>query len=196
MAPAGQFLNLNTSGNSSPGYSGSSGGVVAGIDGTPWQDVRIGAAVGFSSQNISATNAASYRGNAVQLQVYGSARYAIAFLDVQAGGVFTEGTARRTVSAYGVTPGGDISGFGGGASVRGGAHVEVDGWNLEPGVLLSGLALSQDGVNETNGGPVGLQGGRRQCRQPAIPDWYPGGSPCSGRRDLDDFAFRACRLGI
>jgi len=94
--------------------------VVAGIDGTPWQDVRIGAAVGFSSQNISATNAASYRGNAVQLQVYGSARYAIAFLDVQAGGVFTEGTARRTVSAYCVAPGGDISGFGGGASVRGG----------------------------------------------------------------------------
>jgi|GEM_PF-6083964 len=156
----GQFLRLNGNSNDSPGYSGSSGGVVAGIDGTPWPDVRIGAAFGFSSQNISTTNAASYRGNAAQFQVYGSARHDIAFLDAQAGGVFTEGTARRTVFAYGMAPEGNVSGSGGGGSVRGGVRVEVDGWNLEPSVLLGGLALGQGGVAETNGGPVGMQIGR------------------------------------
>ncbi len=156
----GQFLRLNGNSNDSPGYSGSSGGVVAGIDGPPWPDVRIGAAFGFSSQNISTTNAASYRGNAAQFQVYGSARHDIAFVDVQAGGVFTEGTARRSVFAYGMAPEGNVSGSGGGGSVRGGVRVEVDGWNLEPSVLLGGLALGQGGVAETNGGPVGMQIGR------------------------------------
>ncbi len=119
----------------------------------------IGAAVGFSSQNISTPDAAFYRGNAIQLQLYGSTRYGIGFLDVQAGGVFTEGTARRSVPAYGVTATGEVSGFGGGASARGGVHIEAGGWNLEPGVLLSGSALHQDGAHETNGGPVGLQVG-------------------------------------
>ena len=193
----GQFLNLNSSGDGPPGYSGSSGGLVAGIDGTPRPEVRIGTAIAFSSQSINTTNSATYSGNAVQLQIYGSARHDVAFLDVQAGAVFTEGTARRIVSAYGVAPNGDISGSGGGGfSFRGGVRVEVDGWNLEPSVLLGGLALSQGGVTETKGRSGWAARGKQQHRQPPIADWHPGGSPCSGWRDLSDCAVGAGRLGL
>lgn len=156
LSGIGQFLNLNSA-NGLPGYSGSAGGLVTGIDTIPWPDTRIGVAVGFSSQNIGAANSATYRGEAVQLQVYGSARRDIAFLDVQAGGVFTEGTAKRVVSAYNVESRGSISGAGGGGTVRGGVRIEFSEWNVEPSVTIGGLALSQGGVTEANGGPVGLQ---------------------------------------
>ena len=43
--------------------------------------------------------------------------------------------------------------------MRGGVRVEFSGWNVEPSVTLGGLALSQGGVTEANGGPVGLQVG-------------------------------------
>src|SRR5271166_4430067 len=160
LAGTGQFLNLNSAADGTPGYSGSSGGVVAGIDSSPWADVRIGAAIGFSSQTISAANEATYSGHALQVLIYGSVQHDIAFLDAQAGAVFTEGTARRTLSVYGVGANGSVNGSGGGGAVRGGVRLDVDGWNLEPSVMLSGLSLSQGAVTETGAGAVGLAVGR------------------------------------
>ena len=159
LSGLGQFLKLNTGSNGLPGYSGSTGGVVAGVDSVLSPDIRIGTAIGFSNQNISTANAATYRGDTVQLQVYGTVRHDPAFVDVQASGLFSEGTGRRMVTAYDARPTGSVGGGGGGGLIRTGIHAERDGWSVEPSIQINGLALGQGDVTETNGGPVGLHVG-------------------------------------
>ena len=156
VSGAGQFVNLNNASNGTPGYNGSSGGMIAGIDGSPLPGARIGLAVGFNSQSIRTPNSADYSGHSVQIQAYATATHDILFVDAQAGGVFDEGTARRTLSAHNVGANGDVNGNGFGAAMRGGLRLDAGGWNIEPSLMLSGLSLHQDGLTETGAGPVGV----------------------------------------
>jgi subtilase-type serine protease len=156
VSGSGQFVDLHNASNGTPGYSGSSGGVVAGIDALPLPGARLGLAVGFNSQSISTPTAADYSGQSVQLQIYGSATHEILFVDAQAGGLFNEGAAHRTLSAQGVEASGDVKGNGFGGLLRGGARVQAGSWNIEPSLTLSGLSLHQNGLTETGAGPVGV----------------------------------------
>ena len=156
LSGSGQFVNLNSSSNGSPGYNGSSGGVIAGIDGSPTPGARFGFAVGFNRQSLSTANAADYSGQSVQLQPYASFSHDIMFLDAQAGIVFNQGTAHRTLAAENVTTTGDVSGTGYGGSLRGGVRLDVGGWHVEPSLTLSGLSMSQGSFTESGGGPVGV----------------------------------------
>ena len=156
VAGLGNFLNLSSGNNGVPGYQGTSGGVVAGVDTQITPEIRIGLAVGFNSQDLSVSNSERYSGQAVQVSAYGTATVDEFFVDAQLSGIFTEGTANRMVSAYGLAPKGDVSGSGIGGSVKGGMRLALaDGWNVEPSVMLSGLSLDQGSVTETNGGAVG-----------------------------------------
>jgi subtilase-type serine protease len=145
--------------NGAPGYTSSSGGVAAGIDVGVSESLLVGAAIGFTNQSTSARNAASFTGQALQLEFYGSLRQGIAFVEMQAGGLFSEGTARRPLSAYGVEAKGNTAGAGGGGSVRAGVRLDAAEWQIEPSLMLAGVALSQDILTETAAGPVGLSVG-------------------------------------
>jgi outer membrane autotransporter protein len=103
---------------------------------------------------MSTPDAADYTGQSVQLQVYGSVTRGILFVDAQAGGVFNEGTARRTLSLEDVGLTGDANGDGFGGSIRGGARFDVSGWNIEPSLTLGGLSISQYGLTENGSNPL------------------------------------------
>jgi uncharacterized protein with beta-barrel porin domain len=153
---SGQFVGLSDGANGAPGYHGSSGGMVAGIDAAPRLGARLGLAVGFNSQTINTQNDATYSGQAVQVVAYGGAQRGIGFVDAQLGMAYTEGNTSRTISAFGISPRGDVDGLGVGGAVRGGARWDVQSWAIEPSLTLSGLALNQHGVTETAPGQAGL----------------------------------------
>ena len=159
LSGIGQFQRLGNSGDGWAGYSSSSGGLVAGIDGTPRPGMLVGGALAFSRQIINATNASSYDGNALQLQAYGGLRHGIGFLDAQAGVAFTEGTARRNLALYDSRPSGKVSGTGVGGAVRAGVRIPVGDWTLEPRVTLSGVVVSQDGLSESATGAGAMRVG-------------------------------------
>ncbi len=150
----GQFGNVYS--NSTSGYSSSTGGVATGIDFPLNRALTVGAAFGFTNQSISAKNAASFTGDALQFELYGSLRQGIAFLDMQAGGSFSEGTATRPLFAGAVQAKGDTNGAAGGGSLRAGVRLEAAEWRIEPSLALSGVSLSQGSLTETEAGPVGL----------------------------------------
>lgn len=150
----GQFGNVNS--NSTPGYSSTTGGVATGIDLPLNSALSVGAAFGFTHQSISAKNAASFTGDALQFELYGSLRQGAAFLDVQAGGAFYEGTATRPLFAGAVQAKGDTNGAAGGGSLRAGVRLEAAAWQIEPSLSLGGVSLSQGSLTETAAGPVGL----------------------------------------
>ena len=150
----GQFGNVNS--NNAPGYSSTTGGVATGIDVPINPALTIGAAFGFTNQSISAKNAASFTGHALQFELYGSLRQGIAFLDMQAGGSFSEGTATRPLFNGAVQAKGDTNGSAGGGSLRAGVRLEAAAWQIEPSVSLNGVSLSQGSLTETQAGPVGL----------------------------------------
>lgn len=155
----GQFGDVSSNGTA--GYGSSTGGAAGGVDmafhpGALDADLVAGAAFGFTNQSTSAKNAASYTGQALQLMVYGSARRGIAFLEAQAGGLFTEGTATRPLGLYGTQAKGDTGGAGGGGGLRAGVRLPVGSWEVEPSIMLAGLGLSQGSLTESQGGAGNL----------------------------------------
>lgn len=150
----GQFGNVDS--NDAPGYSSTTGGVATGIDLALNPALTVGAAFGFTNQSISAKNSSSFTGHALQFELYGSLRQGIAFLDMQAGGSFAEGTATRPLFAGAVQAKGDTNGAAGGGSLRAGVRLEEAAWQIEPSLSLSGVSLSQGSLTETQAGPVGL----------------------------------------
>jgi fibronectin-binding autotransporter adhesin len=152
----GDFLSLGDAADGTPGYRGSSGGSVFGIDHALGTSSRIGLAGAFGSQTFSTPNSASYSGQSAQLIAYASITNGTVFLDGQLGGMFNEGTARRLLSGYGSSARGDVSQTGGGASVRAGTRTEVAGWGLEPSVSLRLLALRQAALSESGADAVAM----------------------------------------
>jgi outer membrane autotransporter protein len=150
----GQFGNVYS--NGAAGYTNSTGGVAAGVDVGLNQNLLVGAAFGFTNQSTSAQNSASFTGQAFQFGLYGSLRQGIAFVEMQAGGLFSEGSAGRPLGAYGVEAKGNTNGAGGGGSVRAGVHLDAAEWQIEPSLLLAGVGLSQSSLTESQAGPVGL----------------------------------------
>jgi subtilase-type serine protease len=150
----GQFGNVYS--NGAAGYTSSSGGVAAGVDVGLNQSLLVGAAIGFTNQSTSAQNSASFTGQAFQFGLYGSLRQGIAFVEMQAGGLFSEGSAGRPLSAYGVEAKGNTNGAGGGGSVRAGVRLDAAEWQIEPSLMLAGVGLSQGSLTETQAGPAGL----------------------------------------
>ena len=120
----------------------------------------------------------------------------ILFLDGQAGALFNEGTARRTLSAQDVATNGDVTGHGFGASARGGIRLNVSGWNIEPSVMLSGLSLHQDGLTETGGGPVGVAVNSNSIASVQDAGRRAGGPSIRDQRDLCSRAVGASWLGL
>jgi len=150
----GQFGNVDS--NGAPGYSSTTGGVATGIDVPINPALTVGAAFGFTHQSISAKNGSSFTGDALQFELYGSLRQGIAFLDMQAGGSFSEGTATRPLFTGAVQAKGDTNGAAGGGSLRAGVRLEAAAWQIEPSLSLSGVSLNQGSLTETQAGPVGL----------------------------------------
>src|SRR6202044_3176105 len=115
-----------------------------------------GIAAAFTHQSTSADNAASFSGDAAQFELYGGFQHGILFLNAQAGGSFFQGTASRPLFANGLQAKGDITGAAGGGAAEAGVRLEAGGWQIEPGLSLAGVSLTQGGVTETQAGPVGL----------------------------------------
>ena len=154
MSGLGQFGKVQSS--SAPGYNSSTGGVVVGIDVQPAPAFITGVAAAFTHQSTSANNAASYSGDTAQFELYGGFHQGIFFLDAQAGGAFFQGTASRPLFAHGVQANGDVTGAAGGGAVQAGVRLEAAGWQIEPGLSLAGVSLTQGSLTETQAGPVGL----------------------------------------
>jgi outer membrane autotransporter protein len=153
----GQFGDVNSNGTA--GYSSTSGGVATGIDMPVNPTLTVGAAFGFTSQNISAENAASFRGDAFQFELYGSLRQGITFLEMQAGGLFSEGTASRPLYAYNLQATGNTNGSAAGGSLRAGVRLDMAEWQIEPSLSVDGVSLHQGSLTEMQAGPVGLSVG-------------------------------------
>jgi subtilase-type serine protease len=151
----GQFASVGSAGGV-PGYSGSTGGVVAGVDMPvlPW--LTAGGALAFTSPQVSTKNGQTFSGQALQVTAYASAHQGVFFADAQLGGLFFQDTTHRPLPAYGAQANGQTSGTGVGGSVRVGAHLPVDAWQVEPSVGLTGLGLSRGGFTETQGGAANL----------------------------------------
>ena len=154
LAGLGQFANVASS--LAPGYHSATGGVVVGADAPvlPW--LTAGLALGYVGTDASDGAGARLNGDGLQVQAYGSLHQGIAFLDMQAGGNFWEGTTWRTASIYGGQTRGDDSGTAAGALVRAGVHLPVGPWQVEPSFTLGGVSLHQNGLTENQGGAVAL----------------------------------------
>ena len=153
----GQFTNVNSQG--SPGYNGSTGGTAAGIDAPvlPW--LRTGLAFGFTSPAITDGTGANLSGDGFEFLAYGAAQRGIGFVDVQAGGGFSETTVWRPQSLYGVQAQGQTHGTTGGGSIRAGLQLQAGPWQIQPSLSLAGVSLQQNGLTETQGGATALNVG-------------------------------------
>lgn len=154
MSGLGQFVSVDSHG--APGYSSTMGGGAAGIDlpVLPW--LTAGIALGWTSPNAQDGTSAHLAGDALQAVAYGSLHQGSAFLDVQAGGGFSETDYYRPQPLYGVRTQGNSSGTAGGASVQAGLHLEDYGWQVEPSLKLGGVSLQQGGFTESTGAPAAL----------------------------------------
>jgi outer membrane autotransporter protein len=155
LTALGQFDSVGSAGGV-PGYGGSTGGVVAGVDMPvlPW--LTAGGALAFTSPQVSTKNSQTFSGQALQVTAYGSAHQGIFFLDGQFGGLFFQDSTTRPLPVYGVQANGQTSGTGIGGSIRAGAHLQVAAWQVEPSLGLAGLGLSQGGFTETQAGAANL----------------------------------------
>lgn len=154
LSGVGQFTQLNS--DNAPGFHNSTGGFVAGIDVPLQPALRVGAAVGFTSFDASTGGSAQISGQAVQFMIYGSYGQGIWFLDGQAGGVFSEADTKRQLGAWGVQAKGSPDSSGGGGSLRVGAHLALQGWQVEPNLSLGGVGLNMGSLTETQAGGAGL----------------------------------------
>ena len=154
LSGLGQFTSVDN--GAAPGFTSSTGGMVAGVDTLADANIRLGGALGYSSQSVTTRNGASATGDALHLNVYGSTSLGRGFIDVQGGAAFTEGTARRSIAAYGVQTKGDTSGRAYGGSIRAGVDLDVAGITLEPSASLLGVRVDQDSLTESQAGAAGL----------------------------------------
>ena len=155
VSALGQFDSVGNA-DGVPGYSGSSGGVAAGLDMPVLPNVTAGAALAFVSPQVSSTNGQDFWGQALQVAVYAGLHQGIWFVDAQAGGLFYQDNTTRPLASYGAQAAGQTGGTGGGGSLRAGARVPVGSWQIEPSASLGGMGLSRRGFAETQGGAVDL----------------------------------------
>jgi autotransporter-associated beta strand protein len=155
LTALGQFQNIGSA-NGVPGYSGSTGGVVAGVDmpALPW--LTAGAALAFTSPQVSTKNSQTLSGQALQVTAYASAHQGIFFVDGQFGGLFFQDTTQRPLPVFGVQTNGQTSGTGVGGAIRAGADLHVAAWQVEPSLGLAGLGLSRGSFTETQAGVANL----------------------------------------
>jgi subtilase-type serine protease len=158
LTALGQFSHVGSAGGV-PGYSGSTGGVAAGVDlpALPW--LTAGGALAFTSPQVSGKHGQSFSGQALQVTAYGSAHQGVVFVDAQFGGLFFQDSTTRPLPVYGAQANGQTGGTGVGGSVRAGARLQVASWQVEPSVGLAGLGLSQGGFTETQAGAANLSVG-------------------------------------
>jgi outer membrane autotransporter protein len=158
LTALGQFDTVGSA-NGVPGYSGSTGGVVAGVDmpALPW--LTAGGAMAFTSPQVGTTNGQTMSGQALQVAAYGSAHRGIFFADAQFSGLFFQDSTQRPLPVYGVQADGQTSGTGIGGSIRAGAHLQVANWVVEPSLGLAGVGIAQRGFTETQAGAADLSVG-------------------------------------
>jgi uncharacterized protein with beta-barrel porin domain len=154
LAGIGQFNNLST--QSAPGYSGSTGGAVVGVDYAPGAGAIAGLALAFANAAAHDTAGARLSTDGLQLTAYGGLRSGLWFTDAQAWGGFFETKTWRVVGAFGTTAQGSTAGSAVGGALRGGMHLETGGWQFEPSLLVGVGAIQQNGFVETQGGPTAL----------------------------------------
>uniref|UniRef100_Q07P01 Outer membrane autotransporter barrel domain n=1 Tax=Rhodopseudomonas palustris (strain BisA53) TaxID=316055 RepID=Q07P01_RHOP5 len=150
------FERSDTVGGGTGGYSDRLGGLAGGFDAPVSDDLTLGAAFGFIDSRTSATTGASVSGDSVQLQLYGGYRLGASFLEAQAGAGRFQGTATRPLPLYGMRPSAETAGTAFGGSLRAGLRFTAADWQIEPSIMLAGVALRQDGLTETGGGLLGL----------------------------------------
>ena len=154
MSAMGQFASVDSHGV--PGYGSTMGGGAAGIDlpALPW--LTAGVALGWTSPTAQNGSGAHLAGDALQAVAYGSLHQGRAFLDVQAGGGFSETYYSRPLPLYGVQAQGTAHGTAAGASAQAGLHLDGLGWQVEPSLTLGGVSLRQGSFAETTGAPEAL----------------------------------------
>ncbi len=154
MSGLGQFTTVNSQG--SPGYNGSAGGTAAGIDAPvlPW--LRAGLAFGFTSPAITDGTGANLNGDGFEFLAYGAAQRGIGFVDIQAGGGFSETSVWRPQSLYGVQAQGQTQGTTGGGAIRAGLQLQAGAWQIQPSLSLAGVSLQQNGLTETQASATAL----------------------------------------
>jgi subtilase-type serine protease len=150
----GQFLNVD--GDDSTGYTGTLGGFAAGIDHELQPGARVGAAIAYLNQTVNVGDGSSASGDTIEGVVYGGARQGILFENLQAGILGLEGNAKRYETAYGSEAQGNFNGLGGGASLRAGAILNADGFEVLPSLALEGLGINRDSLTESESAGAGL----------------------------------------
>lgn len=150
------MLRLGGDGNAT-GFSGSAGGVAAGMDirlGANW---RAGAAVGFTSGTLTPRAGGRIDSDAVHFAVYGGwADASGLFAEADVGGGWAHDRTRRTLSAIGRSALGSADGGAVGGGLRAGFRFERQGWWLEPSLGLRAEHVDRDALVETGAGTFGL----------------------------------------
>jgi len=155
VSGTGQFVHTSSA-NGIDGYSGSAGGVVAGLDHAFTPDLRLGMALSSSWGSLNGGGGSSYTGQSIQVQAYGTAQKGIAFVDAQVAGQFGEGTVHRDFSD-GAAVGNNLTSTAVGAAVRGGVRYDLAGWGIQPSVTLGTVSISQGSVTETGQSASAMQ---------------------------------------
>src|SRR6202012_1612427 len=76
--------------------------------------------------------------------------------DAQGGGSFFQGTSSRPLFASGLQAKGNITGAAGGGAAEAGVQLQAGDWQIEPGLTLAGVSLTQGSLTESQAGPAGL----------------------------------------
>jgi outer membrane autotransporter protein len=154
----GDFSNTGASGGL--GYTGTTAGVVAGVDMRPHENWSAGVALGYLNLQTGNTAAAQMSGDSLSALLYGGWQQGVLFVDGQAGGFAMEGNSQRALGAWGLQARGDTNGHGAGGTVRIGMTLPYADWLIQPSVQVGGVSLSQGALTENQGGVLALSVGR------------------------------------
>jgi uncharacterized protein with beta-barrel porin domain len=149
----------DTGANNAPGYNATTPGVALGADVSLAGDLTAGVALGYTTPQTSAKNAASLSADTLVVQAYGAWQHNIAFAEGYAGGMAVEGNSTRPLGIYRAVAHGVTSGSAGGGAVRAGVRLDLSGWAVEPSLGLAGVSLHQPPLTETGAGPLSLASG-------------------------------------
>ncbi|WP_165585611.1 autotransporter outer membrane beta-barrel domain-containing protein [Roseococcus sp. SYP-B2431] len=150
------MLRLGGDGHAS-GFSGSMGGVAAGMDmrlGASW---RLGAAIGFTSGTLTPRAGGRIDSDAVHFAIYGGWSDASGlFAEADVGGGWAHDRTRRNLASFGRSALGSADGGAVGGGLRAGLRFERRGWALEPSLALRAERVDRGALAETGAGSLGL----------------------------------------
>jgi outer membrane autotransporter protein len=140
-------------GGGSPGFTAGLGGMAVGIDLPVAGTARIGMAIGTVEGQTWSQTGGNASSSTAQFVTYGQWQQGMLFAEAQAGLMYQQETARRSLPLFGTTAQGNTSGLAGGGGVRVGAQQNLGAWLIEPSLGFGGFDLHLGSLMET-GGPL------------------------------------------